>query len=159
MHLRTADVELPDGRHLDHRLIHAADGAHAAVVESGRVLMLWRHRFITDTWGWEIPGGAVEPGEDPAAAAAREVEEETGWLPELPLHPILRMQPMPGLFSVRHHIFRAEPAGYAGPPAHGFESERIDWVPLADVPRLIDKGDIVESTTLVALLTVLHGER
>jgi hypothetical protein len=25
--------------------------------EDDRVLLLWRHRFITDTWGWEVPAG------------------------------------------------------------------------------------------------------
>ena len=33
------------------------------------VLLLWRHRFITDTWGWEIPAGRVEAGETPEEAA------------------------------------------------------------------------------------------
>jgi len=47
------------------------------------VLLLWRHRFITVTWGWEIPVGRAEPGGSPAQAAAREVEEETGWRPGL----------------------------------------------------------------------------
>jgi hypothetical protein len=33
----------------------------------GRVVLLYRHRFITDRWGWEIPAGSAKPGEDPAA--------------------------------------------------------------------------------------------
>jgi hypothetical protein len=54
--IRVADVELPDGRRLDHRLIRTPPGAGvAAVDDAGRVLLIWRHRFITDTWGWEVP--------------------------------------------------------------------------------------------------------
>ena len=34
---------------------------------------------MPDTWGWEIPGGALEPNEDPEVAARRECFEETGW--------------------------------------------------------------------------------
>jgi 8-oxo-dGTP pyrophosphatase MutT (NUDIX family) len=88
--IRVPDVELPDGRHLEHRLIRTSPGAGAVVMDAEqRVLLLWRHRFITDTWGWEIPIGKAEPGEDPAAAATREAEEETGWRPAPPL-PIRR---------------------------------------------------------------------
>ncbi len=79
--IRLADVELPDGRHLEHRLIRTPPGAGCVTVKDGQVLLLWRHRFITGTWGWEIPIGKIDPGEDPAHAAARETEEETGWRP------------------------------------------------------------------------------
>lgn len=153
VHLLTADVELPDGRHLDHRLIRSAPGAGAVVVVDGKVLLLWRHRFITDTWTYEIPVGAI--GDDkPAVAAAREVEEETGWRPG-PLRPLIYTQPTPGLMNSEHYIFRADSAEYIGPPVDGFESERVEWVPLNDIRRLIDKRDIVTGTTLVALLYLL----
>ncbi|GAA0734643.1 NUDIX domain-containing protein [Dactylosporangium roseum] len=153
VHVLAADVELPDGRHLDHRLIRSAPGAGAVVVADGKVLLLWRHRFITDTWTYEIPVGAVGDDE-PAAAAAREVEEETGWRPG-PLRPLIYTQPSPGLMNSEHHIFRADSAEYIGPPVDGFESERVEWVPLEEIRRLIDKRDIVTGTTLVALLYVL----
>jgi 8-oxo-dGTP pyrophosphatase MutT (NUDIX family) len=152
--LRTADVELPDGRHLDHRLIHTGPGAGAVVVQDGRVLLMWRHRFITDTWGWETPIGEINPDEEPVAAAAREFEEETGWRPG-PLRPLVYTQPTPGLMTSEHHIFRADSATHVGPPEDAFESDRIEWVPLSEIRRLIDKRDVVSGTTLVALLCVL----
>ena len=51
------------------------EGAQLAIVQRGRVLLQFR------PWppGWELPGGHCEPYEDPAATAARETEEETGY--------------------------------------------------------------------------------
>jgi 8-oxo-dGTP pyrophosphatase MutT (NUDIX family) len=115
------------------------------------VLLLWRHRFITDTWGWEIPVGKAEPGEDLAAAAAREVEEETGWRPG-PLQALLRVEPTPGISTSVHHLFRAHSASRIGQPEDDFESSRIEWVPLETVPDLIGAGQISSGTTLAALL-------
>src|SRR4029450_9367445 len=74
------DVELPDGQRFEHHVVRMQTVAAAAVIaDQRRVLMLWRHRFITGTWGWEIPTGIVDPNETPAQTATREVEEETGW--------------------------------------------------------------------------------
>ncbi len=156
--IRVADVELPDGRHLAHRLIRTAPGAGAVVVDDQRrVLLLWRHRFITDTYGWEIPIGKIEPGEDPARCAAREVEEETGWRPG-PLRPLLRVEPSPGISDSVHHLYRADEAQYVGPPEDDFESERVTWVPVSEIPELIGRGDIKSGTTLAALLYTLTSD-
>jgi 8-oxo-dGTP pyrophosphatase MutT (NUDIX family) len=43
-------------------------------VRDGRVLLLRNERDE-----WELPGGKLELGEDPAACVGREIQEETGW--------------------------------------------------------------------------------
>src|SRR5260221_10717262 len=101
--IRLADVELPDGRRLEHRLIRTRPGAGVAMIVDGSVLLLWRHRFITGTWGWEVPLGKADPGEDPPAAAAREAEEETGWRPG-PLRPLLTIEPTPRVSDPAHPV-------------------------------------------------------
>jgi 8-oxo-dGTP pyrophosphatase MutT (NUDIX family) len=152
--VRIADVELPDGRHLDHRLIRTRPGAGVVFARDGQVLLLWRHRFITDSWGYEIPLGKLDAGEDPAAGAAREFEEETGWRPG-PLEYLLRVEPTPGLYDGVHHVYRADGATRIGQPEDPFESERVEWVPLAGIPRLVADGKITSGTTLAALLYLL----
>ena len=156
--LRTADVELPDGRHLDHRFIRMAPSAGAVLLDDQqRALLIWRHRFITGRWGWEIPMGMIDAGETPAEAAAREVEEETGWRPGQ-LQPLLIAQPTAGIMDSTHHIFIGTHAVEVSAPADRFESSAIQWVPLADVPGLIVKQDILSASTMAALLLLLTDE-
>ena len=156
--LGTADVELPDGRHLDHRFIRMAPSAGAVLVDDQqRALLIWRHRFITGRWGWEIPMGMIDTGETPAEAAAREVEEETGWRPGQ-LQPLLVAQPTAGIMDAAHHIFVGTDAVEVSAPADRFESSAIQWVPLADVPGLIAKQDIVSASTMAALLLPLADD-
>jgi 8-oxo-dGTP pyrophosphatase MutT (NUDIX family) len=120
--------------------------------------MMWRHRFITDTWGWEIPTGIVDPGEEPMETAAREVEEETGWRPG-PMTHLASYEPSNGITDSRHHIFRADGAEHMGPPTDTNEADRIEWVPLDDVGRLIADVEISDGPTLVGLLHVLAFPR
>ncbi|WKX73373.1 NUDIX domain-containing protein [Streptomyces sp. P1-3] len=153
-----ADVELPDGRHLDHFLIRLRPVAVATVVnEANEVLLLWRHRFITDSWGWELAAGVVEDGEDIAAAAAREMEEETGWRPG-PLRHLLSVEPSNGLTDARHHIYWAEEAAYIGHPQDDIESDRREWVPLKLVPDMVGRGE-VPAANMAAALLMLHQIR
>jgi hypothetical protein len=55
----------------------------------------------------------------------------------------------------RHYLFAASGAARIGDPADAFESSRCDWVPLAEVPSLIAKREIVSITTMAALLHLL----
>ncbi len=55
----------------------------------------WRGK---DIGAWMIPKGAVEPGEEPAAAALREFEEELGTRPEGELRPLPRIRQAGGKY-------------------------------------------------------------
>ncbi|MFF1822400.1 NUDIX hydrolase [Kribbella sp. NPDC058245] len=153
--VRRLDVEQPDGRRVGYHAVRLADVAAAVVTDAeNRVLMMWRHRFLTDTWAWELPMGIVEAGEAPIDAAAREVEEETGWRPG-PLAHLIRSQPGAGIMDAVHHVFRATTATRIGEPTERNESDRIEWIPLTAVPAMIASGEIVSGITLVGLQQAL----
>jgi 8-oxo-dGDP phosphatase len=156
VNLELADVELPDGRHLDHHVLrmHRQSASAAVIDDQGRVLMLWRHRFITDRWGWELPCGWVNPSEDPAEATRREVLEETGWEPG-PLKLLCSYGADVGISDARFHLYQADGATWQGPPADNTEATRIAWIPLNEIRELLDRGQVDEGASITALLYLL----
>jgi ADP-ribose pyrophosphatase YjhB (NUDIX family) len=119
-------------------------------------VLIWRHRFITGLWGWEMPMGRINPSEAPVQAAAREVEEETGWRPG-PLRQLARVQPSSGIMDAAHYLYMADGAAKTGIAVDDFESTRIEWVPLTDVLGLISKQEIISSSTITTLLLCLQA--
>jgi 8-oxo-dGTP pyrophosphatase MutT (NUDIX family) len=151
------DVEIPGGRRLEHHVLRMPRESVAVAVfdeDAARVLLLWRHRFISDAWGWEIPAGWVDPGEQPEAAARREVEEETGWTPG-PLTELCRYFAVPGISDLRFTLYRADGATYQGAPLDPSESTRVEWVPVTDLRELIDKGQLTDGPSLLGLSLAL----
>jgi 8-oxo-dGTP pyrophosphatase MutT (NUDIX family) len=150
--LHLADVELADGKRFEHHLIRAPMPAAGVVVrDAGRgVLLLWRHRFITDTWGWEIPAGRVERGETIEAAAEREVLEETGWRPG-PLQALTAYHPTNGLSDQVFHLFLADGAIEVGPPVDVHEADRIAWAPVSRLIEMLKAGEVHDGLSLTAL--------
>jgi 8-oxo-dGTP pyrophosphatase MutT (NUDIX family) len=151
-----ADVELPDGTRFEHHVVRGGmAAAGVAVTDPDRgILLLWRHRFIPDTWGWEIPAGRLDEGESPEEAAAREVLEETGWRPG-PLTPLTAFTPMSGVADKVFHLFLAQGAEHVGDPVDVHESDRVEWVPVSEVRELIQRGEMPDGLSLVAVLWLL----
>ena len=77
--LRVDTVRLPNG-HLTTREVidHPGGVAVVAIDENDNVLTVKQYRYAFQTVLEEIPAGKLERGEDPAAAARRELSEETG---------------------------------------------------------------------------------
>ncbi|MFJ4831757.1 NUDIX domain-containing protein [Streptomyces sp. NPDC088747] len=153
--LQLWDVEPPGMERFEHHVVRLHRVAITAVLDDqDRVLMMWRYRFVPQQWGWELPGGIVDEGEEPADTALREVVEETGWRPKSVDH-VVTYQPMVGMVDSPHEIFVGHGADQVGPPTDLEEAGHIEWVPLADIPGLMARGDLMGSGTLVALLHIL----
>jgi 8-oxo-dGTP pyrophosphatase MutT (NUDIX family) len=102
----------------------------------------------------ELPGGIIDGGEDGAATAAREAEEETGWRPG-PLSHLLTFQPMVGMVDTPHEIYVGHGASRVDEPTDLEEAGRVSWVPLTAVLKLINKGEVLGAGSLVGLLHLL----
>lgn len=81
--LQVDEVELPDGKIAKRELIkHPGAVAIIAVTDEGKIVMVEQFRKALERNIVEIPAGKLEKGEEPLASAARELEEETGYVCE-----------------------------------------------------------------------------
>ena len=154
--LSMVDVEVPGGTRFEHHVVRMRKKAAGAVVRDPDrgLLLLWRHRFITDTWGWEIPAGRIELGETGEQAARREVLEETGWRAG-PLTHLVTYNPQNGICDQNFHLFLADGATHVGEPTDPGESERVEWVPLDEVRRILRSAQMPDGLSLTGVLYAL----
>ena len=114
--VRQVDVELAGGERVWHHVVRLHRVALLVLVdEPGRVLLLRRHRLVPDRWGWEVPGGPVDEGEEPAEAAARELEDLTGYRAGRVGH-LITFQPVAGSVDAEHSVFVGQDPEQVGEP-------------------------------------------
>jgi len=167
--LHLIDVVHPDGHRYSHHALRQPLPAVGCVVrrrapdpaggaagqDEQQVLLLWRHRLVPDTWGWEVPAGRFEPGETAEQAASRETLEETGWTVRDVRH-LMGFHPIGGMGDHRFEVCLAEPDEQVGLP-DPTESDRVEWVGLTRVRELVAAGQVSEGLSLVALMWLLSG--
>lgn len=150
------DVTAPEGDRFDYPVVHLPRVAVALVVREGEageeVLMLRTYRYPVNRYGWELPGGGVDDGEEARVAAAREAAEETGWRPRGPGRPLIDFEPLPGGVSTTVHVYLWRDAERTDEALDRHEPGRARWVPVADVVRLAAAGELLGAGTLVGLL-------
>ncbi|HTX71765.1 MAG TPA: NUDIX hydrolase [Rectinemataceae bacterium] len=107
----SSERESADGRKGTFYLVNAHDWAGVIPVvdtPTGRmIVMIRQYRHGTGRLCLEFPGGAIERGEDPAKAVARELTEETGYQAEM-IVPLGLLSPNPAFMTNAFHAFVAE---------------------------------------------------
>ncbi len=129
----------------------------ASDVDDPRVLLLRQFRYVPDEVLLEIPAGRLDPGEDPAACAARELREETGYTART----LIRVGPAPiltapGFTDERIHLFVG--TGLVAGDAAREPDEDIELATyrLSDALDLVRMGTIHDAKTSLALLYFAH---
>jgi ADP-ribose pyrophosphatase len=119
-----------------------------AVTADGDVLLVRQAREAIRRQILEIPAGILDvPGEQAAACAARELEEETGYT-ATDVQPLAVIHTSPGFTDEVIHLFTAG-AEPGGDPEHGIEVVKM---PLAEALAAIRDGTITDAKTVAALL-------
>lgn len=76
---QTERVQLPNGHWVDLDIVrHPGAAAVVPITASGEVVLIRQYRHAVGGMLIEVPAGKLEPGEEPATCAARELEEEAG---------------------------------------------------------------------------------
>ena len=151
------EVEEPGGVHTRREVVrHSGSVAVLAIQDDGKIVLVRQYRYPVDAFVWELPAGRLDDGESPEQAAQRELQEEIGFKAGQ-LQKMAFFHTTPGFCDESMHVFRA--TGLVASKAQGDEDERIEVqaFTLSDLEAMIDRGEIREGKTLVAIL--LEGRR
>lgn len=151
--VRCDDAQLPDGKPCKREVVDHAGGASVLYVREGKVLLVRQFRYPYMEETLEIPAGKLNPGEDPARTAARELAEETGWQPASVKH-MFTIYPTPGYSAEKIYIYRAH--GVREGQVHPDEDEFVTaaFYPIDEVLSMIEKGEIKDAKTIIAVMSL-----
>ena len=145
-------VRLPNGETSTREVIeHGGGAAILALDERDNVLVVTQYRYTFGRPLLELPAGKLDPGEDPAAAALRELKEETGATPDTFL-PLGRILPSPGCYSETLYLYLARGLHFGEQHLDHNEFLRVDRIPFSELVHRCMTGEIEDAKTVVAVL-------
>ena len=158
-------VEYPSGNTGVREIAHHPGGAVVVpLLDDGRVLLVKQLRYPFGRHIVEVPAGKLSPGEEPRVAAARELEEETGYVAGS-LELLTSIYTTPGFCDEVLHIFLAtnlkeSPSGHRR--EEGEFSMTVQPVLLQEALAMVERGEITDGKTIVGLFWIdrrMRGKR
>lgn len=159
LQLDEVEVALPNGRKSVREVVrHPGAAVVLARHPDGRFALVRQYRTAIGQNLIEAVAGCLNPGEDPAVCAARELREETGHAAAR-LVPLGTIYPAPGYTSEVMHLFLAE-LNPLPDPLKPDEDENLttEWLTAGEIESRIASGEIKDAKTLaIWLLYGAHG--
>jgi ADP-ribose pyrophosphatase len=150
---RVDEVMLPDGATIEYGVLEG--GGFASVVpitEGGKVVLVRQWRQPLSSFTLELPSGGVDEGEDPEAAAERELFEETGFRAARLEH-LVSIHTSTGRTDEVCHLFRCRAVrDPGGPRPESTEFIQVVELPFEEALEGISEGAITDAATVLGLL-------
>ncbi|MCD6453137.1 MAG: NUDIX hydrolase [Dehalococcoidales bacterium] len=157
--LRVDTVQLPDGRQTTREVVeHDRCVAIIAVDTDGKLLLVRQFREAVGMDLLEIPAGSLDPGETPEAAVSRELQEETGYLPQ----EIVRLggfYSVPGYGNEYLYLYLATDLIPSRLFAEDTAGISLVQVSPEQIVELITSGSICDAKSIAGLLTFLEYQK
>jgi ADP-ribose pyrophosphatase len=150
---RVDEVVLPSGATIEYGVLEG--GGFASVVpitEDGTVVLVRQWRQPLSSFTLELPSGGVDNGEEPRAAAERELFEEAGFR-AVGLEHLVSIHTSTGRTDEVCHLFRCRAVrAPRGPRPEPTEFIRVVELPLGEALKGISNGAITDAATVLGLL-------
>ena len=145
-------VRLPNGRETVLEMVrHPGASAVVPFVTDDEILLIRQFRYATGGFILEVPAGTLDAGEAPEACARREVEEEVGHRTGRLRH-LASIYTTPGFTDEVIHLYTAHDLTPVGQRLDDDEVLSVQRMTYASALERIDRGEIVDSKTICALL-------
>jgi ADP-ribose pyrophosphatase len=154
--LREDVAQMPDGRTTLYGVVQCRPCVGVLpFVDDDTVLLVGQYRYVAGAFFWEMPTGAMKPGESETTAVQRELAEEAGH-GAAQLVKLCSMHTSKSVVEETAHLYLAR--GLRPVPHESDATEFIEVRPFAfdEVLRMVERSEIVDAMTVVA---VLHAAR
>jgi NTP pyrophosphohydrolases including oxidative damage repair enzymes len=150
-------VTLPNGVTIDLEMVrHPGAAAVVPLKDSGTVVLIKQFRHAAGGFIYEIPAGKLHAGEDPMHCAARELEEEIGYVAGR-LDRLTSILTAPGFTDEVIHIYKATALTRGQQQLDRDEVLEVLEIPLEEAIAMIVAGTIRDAKTIVGLQMVQGG--
>ena len=120
-------------------------------LKENRLVLLRNQRVAVNERLWELPAGTLEPGEDPAEAARRELAEETGYRAGT-IFKLGEFYTSPGFCDELIEVFVARDLRFVGQQLEAGEEIDVRVMEQAEALAMVDDGRIRDAKTIAGLL-------
>ena len=155
INLRVDTVETHRGTHRLEIVEHSGAVVVIAQPAPDEIVLVRQHRHAIESDTWEVCAGGIDPGETPEQAAIRELREETGFRART-VRRLWSAYSAPGFCTELLHFFHTDNYEIGEPEPEGDEEIEIATFPLERVREMIERDELRDAKTQVAVLWALR---
>ena len=149
------EVEYPSGKKGVREIArHPGGSVVIPLLDDGRVVFVRQLRYPLGRHILELPAGKLSPGEDPEAAAERELTEETGWVAG-EMRKLTAFYTTPGFCDEILHLYlatRLAPSPAGTQREEGELSMTVEMHTLVEALSMVERGEIEDGKTILGLM-------